>query len=210
MNKVLVSFSCCFIVLALAGCGQQNRRTSNLPPSAAQKTEFPEVMVGVWEAEVSAISKWGIKFEPDGSILKIIHSLPGPVNLSKGWIYWEGPDPGTFAYFVMGPCEAKYNPANHQLSVKIVLDEFFMRFPQGDVEGRSEDHFDGPVSDDGKTWAASWRNYSSLKGGSPPDANLIEQNPEELVFTKVDVNDVDFTRKDVNDINKVSDINGVE
>ncbi len=99
----------------------------------------------------------------------------------------EGPDPGTFAYFAIGPCEAKYNPTNRQLSVKIFLDEFHMRLPNGDLEGRNEDYFDGPVSDDGRTWTVSWRSYSWLEGASPPDPNIIEANPEKLTFTKLDI-----------------------
>jgi hypothetical protein len=187
MKRLLVLSGCVIVLLALAGCGRQNRKTSNPLPSAGQKNIFPEVMVGVWEAEVSEISKWGIKFEPDGSILKIIHSLAGPVKLSEGGVYMEGPDPNTFAYFAIGPCEAKYNPTNRQLSVKIFLDAFHMRLPQGDLEGRNEDYFDGPVSDDGRTWTVSWRSYSWLDGASPPDPNEIEANPDKLTFTKLDI-----------------------
>jgi hypothetical protein len=188
MNKVLVSLSCCFVVLAFAGCSQQNQRTLNLPPSAGQKNEFPEVMVGVWEAEVSEISKWGIKFEPDGSIRKIIHSLAGPVNLSDEGIYLEGPDPNTYAVFVIGPCEAKYYPKTDELKVKIILDHYEMKLPNGVLEGRIESYFSGPISNDGKTWTVSYRNYGWLEGANPPDPNIIEANPEKLIFTKLDIN----------------------
>jgi len=186
MKELLSLISCLFVIFLSAGCDKQNLKSSNPPQPAAQENEFPEVMVGVWQAEVSEISKWGIKFEPDGSILKIIHFLAGPINLSEGGVYEEGPDPNTFAYFAIGPCKAKYNPANRQLSVKIFLDAFHMRLPAGDLEGRSEDYFDGPVSEDGKTWTVSWRNYGWLEGATPPDPNVIEANPEKLVFIKTD------------------------
>lgn len=193
MNRVLVSLIC-FIVLALAGCGQQNQGTSNLPPSTYRENEFPDFLVGVWKADYRY--NWAFKFERDGTILRLEHVVAGPVKTEEGGIYVEGPDEGTFAYFVVRPSRAVYNPANRQLTVKIVLDEFHMRLPLGDLEGRSEDYFEGPVSDDGKTWTAYWRSYGSLKGSDPPDANLIEANPEKLIFTKMDLSDI-------NDVNSV-------
>jgi hypothetical protein len=184
MNRVLALWGCVVIILALSGCGQQSQRTSNQP----QENVFPEVMVGVWEAQVSKYSKWGIKFEPDGSILKIIHSVIGPVRLEEGGTYEEGPDPGTYAVFVMGPCEANYNPSTRMLKVKIIVDYYKMKLPTGELEGRIEDYFEGPVSEDGKTWKVEWRSYGWLEGADPPDIETIDANPEKLVFTKIDIN----------------------
>ncbi len=190
MKRLLLLAGCAILLPVLVGCGQQNHKTSNLQPSAGQKNEFPDFLVGVWKADSY---DWAFKFEYDGTILRLIHVvLPErPIKMEEGGIYMEGPDPGTFAYFAIGPCQAKYNPKNRQLSVKISLDEFHMRLPQGDVEGRSEDYFDGPVSKDGKTWTASWRSYSRLEGADPPDPNLIEQYPEKLIFTRIDANDIE-------------------
>jgi len=194
MSKVVIILSCCFSLLVLAGCKKQGPEDSNQPQlkSQAQDNGFPEVMVGVWEVIIdeSLGSKWGIKFETDGSIKKIIHLLAGPVKMSEGGVYMEGPDPGTFAYFAMGNCESKYDPASEQLSVKIFLDEFQMQLPMGEIKGTSEDYFDGPVSQDGKTWTVSWRNYSWLAGGSRPDPNEVEAYPEKLVFKKIDLSKV--------------------
>jgi len=184
MKRLLVLSGCAIVLLALTSCGRQNRRTSNPPQLKNQKSEFPDFLVGVWQADKE---DWAFKFEPDGSISKLVHVLAGPVKMKEGGIYMNGPDPGTFAYFAMGRCEAKYNSTNRQLSVKIFLDAFQMRLPNGDLEGRNEDYFDGPVSDDGRTWTASWRDYSWLDGASPPDPNEIEANPEKLTFTKLDI-----------------------
>jgi len=76
------------------------------------------------------------------------------VDLNEGGVFWEGPDPGTYAVFVMGPCEAEYNKRTRELKVKIILDYFQMVLPQGQVEGTSNEYFQGPVSADGKTWKA--------------------------------------------------------
>jgi hypothetical protein len=72
------------------------------------------------------------------------------------------------------------------IKVKIILDYYIMKLPGGELEGRAEDYFDGPVSEDGKTWTVKWREYSWLKGATPPDPNVIEANPTELIFSKLD------------------------
>lgn len=211
MNKISAVFGCLVFVLVFVGCGQQSGKISGQPqleskiqgsevwdgePSAddalpdffgnqAQWGAFPESMVGVWEASVDKY-KWGIKFEPDGSILRLEHIFAGKVKMEEEGIYMEGPDEGTFAVFIMGPCEARYIPETRMIKVKIILDYYIMELPGGELEGRAEDYFEGPVSEDGKTWTVEWREYSWLKGATPPDPNLIEANPVELIFSKLD------------------------
>jgi hypothetical protein len=73
------------------------------------------------------------------------------------------------------------------IKVKIIVDYFIMKLPAGELEGRIEDYFEGPVSVDGKTWKANWWNFGWLKGATPPDINEIMANPETLVFTKLDL-----------------------
>jgi len=189
MNKILALLNCLFILFALAGCDKQNQRTSNQSQLTDQNQEkvFPEVMVGVWEAEVSRYSKWGIKFEPDGSILKIIHSLAGPVKLEEGGTHANSETEDAYYVFVMGPCEANYMSSTGILKVKIVVDHFMMKLPQGELDGRIEDYFEGPISEDGTTWKVNWLNYGWLEGSDPPDPNIIEANPIPLVFTKLDI-----------------------
>ena len=104
--KVLVLVLLVWCLLVVAGCRSANRDVEVIIENDGA---FPQVMVGVWQAEVSRFSKWGIKFEPDGSILKIVHSLAGPVKLSEGGVYAEGPE-GYYYVFAMGPCEANYIP----------------------------------------------------------------------------------------------------
>jgi hypothetical protein len=184
MKQLVVLTGCVIILSALAGCQNANPGAGN---RAGANEKFPKVMVGVWEVEVTRRSKWGIKFEADGSILKIIHTIVGPVTLAQGQIYEEGPDEGTYAVFVMGPCETEYIAGTRILKVKLVLDHFKMVLPNGELEGRTEDYFQGPVSPDGKTWDVEWRSYGWLEGAQPPDVNLIEANPVPLAFTKLDI-----------------------
>lgn len=213
MNKILALLSCFIFVSGLAGCGRQNERMSNQPELADQtrqqasrglwqgetyeqplpdffgdqpeRNAFPDFLVGVWQVETGK-HIWRIKFEPDGSIPEIMHPVVGGVNVAEGGVYLEGPDPGTFAICVMGPCEARYRPETRMLKLKIIVDYLMMKLPAGELEGRIEDYFEGPVSEDGKIWKVDWLNYRWIKNVAPPSFDLIEAHPEPLVFTKVD------------------------
>ena len=174
------------------GCEPQNTATQDQPrisgPSKPDETaKFPEIMVGAWEAETSLEgSKWGIKFEPDGSILKIIHSLVGPIDVAEGGVELEGRVEGAYMVLQLGDCQSEYNPETNMLNVKIVTDHYILKLPNGDLQGRIEDYFSGPVSEDGKTWKAEWRNYNWLDGANPLPVDIIDANPIPLVFTKID------------------------
>jgi hypothetical protein len=183
MKQLVVLAGCAVVLAGLVGCQNDNRDVEVIIDGDGQ---FPESVVGVWEAD-TAEGKWAFKFERDGSILKIRHAFAGEVNLREGGIYLEGPDPGTYALFVMGPCEAEYDANTRELSVKIILEHYVMKLPQGTLEGKCHDYFQGPVSEDGKVWKADWKNYGWLEGATPPDANIIEANPVPLVFTKLDI-----------------------
>lgn len=175
MKNILALSSTVLIMLVLsAGCQQQNA--------------FPEVMVGIWQAEVNRWGDWGIKFEPDGSIRKIIHPVAGPVRLGEGGVYLEGKQPDSHAIFVMGPVEAKYHPRTEQLQVTVILDHFEMKLPGGELKGKIESYFTGPISKDGQTWNAELVEFGWLEGASDPDIEAIKANPAKMVFTKVDVN----------------------
>lgn len=175
MKKLLVLFGCLVLMSQFTACV--------LPGDAASENpRFPRFLVGVWKADQY---DWAFKFERDGTISRLVHMLAGPVKMEEGIVDMEGPDPNTFAYFIIGDCPVKYDHASRRLSVIVSLDGFHMRLPIGDLEGNAVDYFDGPVSRDGKTWTVSWREYSWLEGAeSTPDPNLIEAQPEKLVFTK--------------------------
>ncbi len=155
---------------------------------APEINEFPESVVGLWKTKFpNSLIKWEIKFEPNGSIKKIFHSLAGNINVDEGGVDGNVPG-GSYYVFVMGPCEARYIPKTRTLKVKIIVDYFLFSFPAGDLEGRMEDYFEGPVSEDGKTWKADWRDFVWLKGAIPPDINLINANPVPLTFNKIEPN----------------------
>jgi hypothetical protein len=182
MKQLLVLAGFAVLLSGLAGCKSADRRIDKVIDGDRQ---FPEFLAGEWEAEMTNNSKWAFKFENDGSISKITHVLAGEVDLEAGGSYMEGRE-GTFAVFVMGPCEAEYDENTRELSVKIILEHYNLKLRKGQLEGKSHDYFEGPVSEDGNTWKAGWKSYAWLEGATPPDANVIEANPVPLVFTKVD------------------------
>lgn len=189
MRLLLITFGCVSVLACLSGC-QTGATDPRLAPDLDAKTNagkpFPESMVGVWQAKVTRHSKWGFKFEPDGSISKLIHSLAGPIRVSEGGRYLEGPDEGTYAWYVMGPCQTEYDEQAQVLQVTVVLDHYTMKLPTGTLQGRSEDYFEGTVSKDGKTWQADWRGYSWLEGAASPDPEKIDAKPVKLLFNRVE------------------------
>jgi hypothetical protein len=152
----------------------KEKADSNLSAIALAKAKFPDYLVGVWlgegvlDPEVNSVAKWGIKFESDGSISKVDQPITGAVNVPEGYLYLEGPDKDTFAYFIMGKCEANYDKKTRVLKAHIVVDEYMMKFPTGDLKGRLESFLEGPVS-------------------KALDTNSIWAHPVKMVFKKQDL-----------------------
>jgi len=194
MKQLLVLIWCCVFLLVPAGCkdtGKQDRGSEEtvvepVPPRGEVEVvvegngEFPEFLVGVWQAQMEQ-GEWAFKFEPDGSISKIAHSLAGWVDVVEDRVYLEGPEPGTYATFAMGPCEANYDMKTRELRVTIILAYYQLVLPQEQSEGSAYDFFIGPVSEDGKRWTASWQHFDWLEGADFTESDLpIVQ----LIFTK--------------------------
>lgn len=172
--------------LLLNSCqGPSNKTGEKIDPD---KSKFPAFLVGVWESKYTDKNTWGFKFESDGSISKIIHHWAGPIKVADGGSQGDGPEPDTYFLIALGPCEADYDSQTRILKVKVVLDNWVMKFPEESIQGRDEDYFSGPISEDGKTWQVEWRNLSWLEGAEPPDVDSINANPEKITFTKIDLN----------------------
>jgi len=178
---------------ALAGCAEsiaeRLEKKRNHESVYVGSSEFPECLVGVWEANYFG---WVFKFESDGTIKKLRHMIVRHVNLDEdeGVVNMTGPEGGT-ALFVMGRCETDYHPRSRTLDVTVFLDSYEMVLANGVLKGRCEDYFTGQISQDCTTWNVEWRPYGYLEGATPPDPNIVEANPEPLVFTKLD-----FSKKD--------------
>jgi len=167
------------IPLLLSGCGKPTQGTN------PQTGLVPPEVAGIWKAK-DQDQEWAIKVERDGSISKVYHPIVGPIRVAEGGANMEGPDEGTFAVFVMGKCQTEYHPSGRILKATVNLDSYHFKLPQGELQGRTEDYFEGPVSSDGSTWTAQWRQYGYLDGAAKPDRESIDANPVKIVFQKVD------------------------
>jgi hypothetical protein len=187
--KQLMVFGFAVILLCLGGCGQQSGKISSQPQlkSEIRKDAFPAFLVGVWEVKTGEYKdKLGIKFEPDGSILKVLYTAEGPVYLAEGESYGDANSEEDYYLFTADLCEARYAPETRVLKVKVVTDTM-LQLSSGKLEGGMNEYFEGPVSEDGKTWEAEWFHYMWLDEKGPPDPNLIEIVPVLLVLIKTDI-----------------------
>jgi len=183
MKRMIVLVVFGLIILPLVGCQGHSREEGRVNVTV-EGGEFPAFLVGTWEADQH---DWAFTFDANGNISTVVHTLwHVPIDMNKGFYFAEGIEEGTFAFFVMGDCEADYDAADRQLKVKIMMDSYEIKTSVGSLTGRSEDYFEGPVSEDGTLWQVRWRGYGYLNGATPPDINNINANPEPLVFAKIE------------------------
>jgi hypothetical protein len=72
------------------------------------------------------------------------------------------------------------------LKVKIVTDTL-LQLSIKEMKGGMNEYFEGPVSEDGKTWEAEWSHYIWVDEQGPPDPNEVEIKPVLLIFTKTGI-----------------------
>lgn len=185
--KTIILVSGCCLLCAVLGCQKEHKNDGY-----AIEKPFPETMVGVWAAPdaMDNILDWHIKFEEDGTISKIHHRVFGQMVVKDGGIYREGQDEGTYMVATLGQVETKYSPHTKIIEVKIVIDDYEMKFLSGTLRGHMYDTFIGRASLDGKTWEVENRNYGWLEGADDPDMEIIDKYPEIIVFTKKGTNDL--------------------
>lgn len=159
--------ACTILLVGLSGCQNVER--------------FPEVMAGRWEGG-TAKSRWAFEFQPDGSILKMNHAMAGEVDLSEGGAHIEGGSGPVSTEFLLGPCQAKYDPDTREVSIEVIVDYYKIQSLGTALEGSQTDLFRGPVSEDGKRWNAEWLSYLEIKG---KELRRDKVKPRQLVFTKV-------------------------
>ncbi len=187
MKKILCLLPFAFCLLFISGCQESAKKTVKTTVKA--DSNFPQIMVGVWEARTGENpgERWVIELDSNGLIKNMDHFVGGPIVVAEGGRSDLGPDPNTSFSVILGPCTSSFDPKTEILNLEINLDYFEMLLPQGALSGRMKDTFSGKVSRDGHTWEADWRSYGWLESASPPDVNDINANPEKLIFKKIDL-----------------------
>jgi hypothetical protein len=182
MKKTILLFA--VLILFTAGCQESAKKGEPVKTTVKSDSNFPKFLVGVWEADTF---RWAFKFEPDGKISRLIHTMGVPIKVEEGMYYSENPDTNDSGLFTIGPCNTDYDPETKVLKVSVILDYFHIEIQGQVLEGSSKDLFEGPVSEENLIWNVNWRNYGFVEGSDPPDVNEIDANPEKLVFRKVDI-----------------------
>ncbi len=170
-NKLLMLAVC--VLLSIVGCtGTDKTGNSN----RTLNKQFPAFLAGTWEPNES---KWIFTFEPNGTISKFQHFVGMEFIVAQGGLVepWRN---DAEAIYSLGPCEASYEPKTRQLSVKIVIEHYVIKFINGSMEGSFHDTLVGPVSEDGKIWNASWISTCEITGHGTDT-----MKPKMLIFTKV-------------------------
>ncbi len=188
MKRMIILPAIVLFSLYLPGCHKTCGKASDngaggdiVKQKSTTNKKFPDFLAGRWKSDRQS---WGIEIAADGSIPAVFHPIWKETITVKEGYFTEGPK-NSYAYFVLGDCIADYDPNTRNLKVQIMLDDFEISLVGGSITGRSEDYFEGPVSEDGKTWHADWRGYGYVEGATEPNKAEVDANPEKLVFTKI-------------------------
>lgn len=186
MAKVYIVFLLSSLLCVSFGCNRQEQ--TSLPQETESETNlrqgsFPAFLVGRWKAADQNQYKWGFAFEKDGTVSGMRNFMNMYIDVPEGGTYERSVDANVGSACTLGPVEASFDPNSRILTVRVVTDYFMLHIYDEMLEGSSVDTITGPVSQDGLTWNAEWRNVSWMLDGPPADFN----NPtiESVIFYKV-------------------------
>ncbi|MFZ0033422.1 MAG: hypothetical protein WAK60_00345, partial [Sedimentisphaerales bacterium] len=146
--------------------------------------QFPAAFAGKWKDKET---EWEFVFEPDGTISSaVIDSGFMPVVPSKRIA--QKPMIVGKALFKLGQWTVQYSPASRELGVEVVVDFFHIDIGETWLEGNRIDWFTGIVSEDYKTWHATWTSFPTFTAYIPA-AHYLPVDPNntvtDLLFEKV-------------------------
>lgn len=171
MNRVILIISAVLLITA-CGCQPEAKNSdSNLesPETSENGTldtgedkadpGFPPYLAGRWESDEK--NRWIFVITPQGEVPKFRHFMGFDVVTAEGGLTEEWRSGGQATY-ILGPCYAEFDHETNQMTVKIVIEQFIIQFPNGSMEGKFEDTLKGPVSEDGMFWDVTWDNTTTL------------------------------------------------
>ena len=150
--KIIAACACILIWLA-GGCAQPERQT------------LPSFIAGTWQERNSV---WRMAIEPDGTVSLVNHPfIPGDFRPHKT-TRQEMKD-GKFSTYTGGDFTAGYDPNTRELSVFIETRKLHLEIMGSQINGKTQDRFIGPVSEDGKVWRCGWYNIFDYGPQFPPE-----------------------------------------
>ncbi|MHC5163619.1 MAG: hypothetical protein ACYSO4_11020, partial [Planctomycetota bacterium] len=120
-----------------------------------------------WESPAGK-NHWKFTLLEDGAFLEIIRSDNQRMVLEEGGFEVERPD--YLLRYIFGPCEWSYDEKTKHLKITIVIDHFYLKADVSELECMLIDTFEGPISEDGKIWTATWTNTMRF---DPPKPDVV-------------------------------------
>ena len=116
-----------------------------------------------------------------------ISNMGGKMRVEEGGVHYPGPEEGSYMYLILGDVSTEYDSETRILKVAVMTSHYKIVNPTGELNGRIEDYFEGPITEDGQTWNAEWRSYNFLENAAEPPIEEISKNPVSLVFHYLEI-----------------------
>ncbi len=134
-------------VVVLSGC---SRSVSEVDDKSAAETRD----CVVWQSQGVA-KPWRLVCQPDGSISEALQATGLHMILAEGGKKMEM-GPSAFAHYMYGPCTWSYDQETNRLKAVVTIDDFYVQAHQSEISIMIIDELEGPLSEDGTRWNASW------------------------------------------------------
>ena len=174
-TKVKIIGLTCSVLFSVAGCPPKGSTDGPVPTA-----KLPAEVAGTWKAKDSP---WRIVLTRDGRVSSAVFPM-GEVTIRPNQTIRVEMKDGSFSTYKAGNCTVEYSPETRELFVSIAVEEIHVVFTDNRVDGSSTDKFVGPVSEDGRQWAAEWMTMADYGPRFPMDANDMYAGP--LLFEKVE------------------------
>jgi hypothetical protein len=171
-TKVKTIFLSAWLLCCTAGCHEPSRGRPIPKP-------LPADIAGAWKAQGSS---WKIVLSADGTVSSAVVPM-GEIEIKPNQTAKVEMKDGGYSTFKAGDCVVQYTPATRELFVSVQIKKIHIVFGDNVIDGSSTDRFVGPVSEDGKVWAADWITVFNYGPRFPQDPNDVFAEP--LIFEKV-------------------------
>lgn len=174
---VLISIAA---IVVLCGC-QEAQKAKKV--EAVQK--MPSDVVGIWKRAMmdgEGGSMWAMEITDDGRVSWALIEAAAAI-IRPGQVTKTAMADGQFSTFDVAPACVEYDPNTRQLTVALEIRHSEIRFMSELIEGNARYVFSGPVTEDGKTWVATFSEEFDYGPRFPMDPNTIGVP---RVFVKVD------------------------
>jgi hypothetical protein len=148
-------------------------------PAQSPRTPLPPEIAGTWQAQDNP---WRVVLSPDGTVSSAVIPMC-TIEVRPNQVSRTEMKDGSWSTFKAGDCTVQYSPDTRELFVTVRMDSIHVVFLDNVIEGNSTDRLIGPVSQDGKSWAADWISVFDYGPRFPQDANDVVAEP--LIFEKI-------------------------